>query len=198
MVAMGMALVTTELSVQASLVTSGTVYWPENLGNQPELQVAYSVNVDMANLYTYSYTFTVGTLAGTGFTATTISSPYNGNPVNAFTIDTPFSSTIANISSVAGGFGQLTVNNSITWSYLGAFGIAAPQLSDTVSFTSSYGPGLNGGRGNDGSPSVAWSTTPGSLVAAPVPEASTVMAGALMLLPFGIGAIRSLRKDRTA
>lgn len=32
----------------------------------------------------------------------------------------------------------------------------------------------------------------------PVPEPSTVVAGALMLLPFGIGAIRSLRKDRTA
>ena len=31
-----------------------------------------------------------------------------------------------------------------------------------------------------------------------VPEPSTVVAGALMLLPFGIGAIRSLRKDRTA
>jgi len=33
---------------------------------------------------------------------------------------------------------------------------------------------------------------------APIPEPTTVMAGALMLLPFGIGAIRSLRKDRTA
>ena len=35
-------------------------------------------------------------------------------------------------------------------------------------------------------------------ILAPVPEPSTVVAGALMLLPFGIGAIRSLRKDRTA
>jgi hypothetical protein len=33
---------------------------------------------------------------------------------------------------------------------------------------------------------------------APVPEASTVMAGALMVLPLGIGAIRALRKERTA
>jgi len=40
------------------------------------------------------------------------------------------------------------------------------------------------------------SDTPKGL--APVPEPSTVVAGALMLLPFGIGAIRSLRKDRTA
>ncbi len=34
------------------------------------------------------------------------------------------------------------------------------------------------------------------LTPAPVPEASTMVAGALMLLPFGIGAIRSLRKER--
>ena len=33
---------------------------------------------------------------------------------------------------------------------------------------------------------------------APVPEPTTVLAGALMLLPFGVGAIRSLRKERAA
>jgi hypothetical protein len=32
--------------------------------------------------------------------------------------------------------------------------------------------------------------------AAPVPEPTTIAAGALMLLPFGIGAIRSIRKAR--
>jgi hypothetical protein len=36
-----------------------------------------------------------------------------------------------------------------------------------------------------------------SLTPAPVPEASTMLAGALLLLPLGIGAIRSLRKERT-
>ncbi len=36
----------------------------------------------------------------------------------------------------------------------------------------------------------------GAPILAPVPEPSTVVAGALMLLPFGIGAIRSLRKER--
>ncbi len=39
-------------------------------------------------------------------------------------------------------------------------------------------------------------TVQGHLV--PVPEASTVFAGALMLLPLGIGAIRALRKERLA
>lgn len=32
----------------------------------------------------------------------------------------------------------------------------------------------------------------------PVPEPSTIMAGAMLLLPFGIGAFRSLRKSRKA
>jgi hypothetical protein len=35
-------------------------------------------------------------------------------------------------------------------------------------------------------------------VPAAVPEASTVMAGALMLLPLGFGAVRALRRERTA
>lgn len=34
--------------------------------------------------------------------------------------------------------------------------------------------------------------------ASPVPEASTVFASALMLLPLGVGAIRALRKERDA
>lgn len=33
---------------------------------------------------------------------------------------------------------------------------------------------------------------------APVPEANTIVAGALMLLPLGIGAVRAIRKERTA
>jgi hypothetical protein len=38
----------------------------------------------------------------------------------------------------------------------------------------------------------------GAVIYAPVPEPTTIAAGALMLLPFGIGALRSLRKDRVA
>ena len=39
---------------------------------------------------------------------------------------------------------------------------------------------------------------PGAMsILAPVPEPTTFVAGALMLLPLGIGAVRSLRKERT-
>lgn len=40
-------------------------------------------------------------------------------------------------------------------------------------------------------------TIPGTGRSTPVPEASTVFAGALMLLPLGVGAIRALRKEKT-
>jgi hypothetical protein len=53
-----------------------------------------------------------------------------------------------------------------------AFGLSYGQIQDNFS-----------GQGN---------------ILAPVPEANTVVAGALMLLPLGIGAVRALRKERTA
>jgi hypothetical protein len=100
---------------------------------------------------------------------------------------------------VVWNYGQTTYNNIPGYPNGLTLGIAAP-LTDTVSFTSAYGPTFGGASGNDGAPSVSWSSaSPNGTpvpVPAPVPEASTVMAGALMLLPFGIGAIRSLRKER--
>ncbi len=48
---------------------------------------------------------------------------------------------------------------------------------------------------DNGSP-YDYNTGYATITPAPVPEASTMVAGALMLLPFGIGAIRSLRKER--
>jgi hypothetical protein len=35
------------------------------------------------------------------------------------------------------------------------------------------------------------------LLSSPVPEPSTIVAGALLLLPFGVGTLRSLRRTRT-
>ncbi len=52
--------------------------------------------------------------------------------------------------------------------------------------------------GNNASVDNSVSANTTDLAPTPVPEASTVMAGALMVLPLGIGAIRALRKERTA
>jgi len=181
-------------TAQATITTvipSTTAYMTQGTGNQPELQVIYSVSFDsVSSLYTYSYAFTVGNLVSSVFTPTTL------NPVTSFTVDTTFSLSIGNITSLNGGIATLYANNNITWNY------GTAQNTDTVTYTSMFPPVLGGGSGNDGAPSVSWSVTnPGGSpipIPAPVPEASTIMAGALMLLPLGIGAVRALRKERIA
>jgi len=180
MVAAGMALAATERSAEANL--SGTAYLTQGSSSQPDLQVVYSA-ID-TSVWTYTYTFTVGNWNGTTFTATT------ANPANAFAVDASFINP-GSPTSAAGGVSTI-YSGYINWVY------STAENSDTVSFTSNYGPTLGGASGNDGAPSVSWSATNpgGTLVAVPVPEASTVVAGALMLLPFGIGAVRSLRKER--
>jgi hypothetical protein len=65
----------------------------------------------------------------------------------------------------------------------------APVTSVFVVDTSSTWYGGNIGSVQDGA-------TANPPILAPVPEPSTVVAGILMLLPFGIGAVRSLRKER--
>lgn len=50
--------------------------------------------------------------------------------------------------------------------------------------------------GNNGQIQDSFSASGNILV--PVPEANTIVAGALMLLPLGIGAVRALRKERVA
>lgn len=53
---------------------------------------------------------------------------------------------------------------------------------------------------NDDAVSGGWSDNVGSLTVSlsPVPEPTTIIAGALALLPFGVTALRSLRKRQLA
>jgi hypothetical protein len=60
------------------------------------------------------------------------------------------------------------------------------------------GAGTTGGFGGYLVPYIDGTLTVSSVAPVPVPEASTMLAGALMLLPFGVGAVRSLRKERKA
>src|SRR5215469_5586925 len=82
-------------TAQATITTvipSTTAYMTQGTGNQPELQVIYSVSFNtVSSLYTYSYAFTVGNLVSSVFTPTTL------NPVTSFTVDTTFSLSIGNI-----------------------------------------------------------------------------------------------------
>jgi hypothetical protein len=170
------ALLAVADSTQAQVVLSGTSTWANTgaTGPNPDLTVAYSV-FDASGLYTYSYTLTVAA----------------SNPVNGFTVDASF------VNPGSANLGGLIANGFVVWTFVPG------TTSTTVSFTSNFAPTLGGGSAFDGVPSVAWSATASQnggseLIAVPVPEASTVMAGALMVLPLGIGAIRALRKERTA
>lgn len=69
--------------------------------------------------------------------------------------------------------------------YLGGQAADLPTASETI-----YGDAGTGQYGISGF--VAFNVTP-----SPVPEAPTIIAGALMLLPLGVGAIRAVRKERT-
>jgi len=70
--------------------------------------------------------------------------------------------------------------------------VGADVTTDTVGFTSPLAPGLATFtlNGDD----ILWGSPPP--IPAPVPEASTIFAGAMMLLPFGIGTFRAIRKNR--
>lgn len=122
-------------------------------------------------------------------------------------------------SDVLTGVGQ--TGSYATVSGLALTGSAAPSASGnfatyavfggTVTFTDGGSGLLNGGANSDflavlttdqffadsyGQIQDNFSASGPTL--APVPEANTVVAGALMLLPLGIGAVRALRKERTA
>jgi hypothetical protein len=106
-----------------------------------------------------------------------------------------FSSTVdvANMSGNVAPKAAFTQNSGASyikflWNPDG-LGVGAPINSTVVVATGSltYGGIIAG---------VSDGTTANVPILAPVPEPSTVVAGILMLLPFGIGAVRSLRKER--
>jgi hypothetical protein len=144
-------------------------------------------------IYTYTYNFTYGQGTGVGFVA-------GSEELAEFDIDASY-----------------VIPGSLTGDAFGFSGIAPGYVywkydsvaSDTVSYQSNIGPGYGGAdafdyndpsgeltSGNVGGSAVAVPTPASGIV--PVPEASTVMAGAMMLLPLGMGVVRVLRKQRTA
>jgi len=85
--------------------------------------------------------------------------------------------------------GENTLGGTVTFENgdLGTGGISdyLAVFTDVTAFGLSYGQ-------------IQDSLSAQGTILAPVPEANTVVAGALMLLPLGIGAVRALRKERTA
>jgi hypothetical protein len=97
-------------------------------------------------------------------------------------------------STFAPSTGSLSLSSIINYSWSSAVGGGTFYVvvgTSATSYTDGTATVQDGGA--SGNLTVL---TPGTMPV-PVPEASTVVAGVLMLLPLGIGALRACRKERT-
>lgn len=189
-------------SAQAQIVSDGSAtFTSAGSGTQT---VNYFVYFS-GGVYTYAYEFTASALIG--------EFEVNANPALVSTVLGSGAGTIASLASAnsatlggltAGFTGASTTYTSVNTAsgFIQWNNIPSVNGNLAYGFTSIYGPTQGTGSVIDGGTG-PWGDNPGSggtpiPVPAPVPEASTVMAGALMLLPLGIGALRALRKERTA
>ena len=159
---------------------------PSTTGGGPgtTLTVDYSVDLSLAGIYTYSYIL--------------------HNPITDTTNPDQFSVTFnavvpTSVLTTSGGtFSFVNTGSSVNW----VLSPVAPGVSSGVlSFTSLLRPTLGNAGANDSNPPAPWSTIHAGgvevAVPAPVPEPTTMIAGALLLLPFGASTLRMLRR-RTA
>ncbi|HTR40309.1 MAG TPA: hypothetical protein VMH87_01665 [Pseudomonadales bacterium] len=104
--------------------------------------------------------------------------------------------SIGTTPSASGNFGTVLLgNDNVTFQQTAGLQGVSDYLvieTDATAFGDSYSQ-VAGSLNTTGGAFAAQGPT-----TAPVPEANTMFAGALMLLPLGIGAIRALRKQRTA
>jgi hypothetical protein len=73
------------------------------------------------------------------------------------------------------------------------------KQSIVLGFSSLLGPTWGNGQAADSVPPSPWDTvTGGTFIPVPVPEPTTMIAGAMLLLPFAASTLRMVRKNRTA
>jgi len=174
-IAAAVALLASERSAQADVIIPPTTEIYNPVSAAP-LAITYGVT-ESGGLYTYTYALT--SFLPVAYLTSFVIGGF-GTPI--------FTPTLT-ITESSGGVG--TVNaDSVQWSWAAAQLILNPVLS----YTSDFGPVLSPFSVLDDGAS--WSSPPNIPAPAGVPEASTVLAGALMILPLGVGALRTLRKER--
>jgi hypothetical protein len=203
MMAAAAALLAIGSSAQAQIVWSGTASMVV-MGESP-IAVNYFVYLS-GGTYTYAYEFDAPVALG----------EFEVNVGNGSYISSVLASGVNTISTIASANSATlgatltsdftTASTTYTTSSVGSTSVqwqnnpSATEGDYAFGFTSRFGPTPGSGSIIDDTVG-PWGDNSGGNpipVPAPVPEASTVMAGALMLLPLGIGAVRALRKERTA
>jgi len=175
--------------VKASIVIPSTsVTWAGQ--TDPTTTVGVNFNVtDNSGIYTYSYTVTDNAPAD--------------KPLTSFEVDL-FAGAAASITvpTAPAGYAYYDNGTTVTWSSTGVTPlVAGGGGSATLTFTSTLAPGYDSGSAIDDGPG-PWGPAgkPALFVPSPVvvPEPTTLIAGALLVLPFGASTLRGLRKNRAA
>ncbi|HTR40308.1 MAG TPA: hypothetical protein VMH87_01660 [Pseudomonadales bacterium] len=203
MAAAGAALALTTVASQAQLqISSGTTALANISANVLTLG-NFGITGDSSLVGSFGGTFSINvpaTALGGGFYSSTI------NGTQTLRIDTGagdpngYLTALVTLISINNSGGINTPNVQINLSNIQYTGSGDADLAYLATSTLGYlelttQVGYNAGTQQ-------WTTAPGGATysgqLAPVPEANTVIAGALMLLPLGIGAVRAIRKERVA
>lgn len=178
--AVAMMLAVMGISARAQIIPPTTVTFEGQSGGAPlpnyQLAITYEVT-ESAGLYTYTYTL--------------VTTP--GEPLLSFTLGGNVDPVYTQ-SALISNPGMSAISGFTANTFVFGWGLPQDITSDTVAYTSPYGPTMATFTVNDDD--IVW-TSPASIPApAPVPEAPTVLAAAMMILPFGVAAFRALRKER--
>jgi hypothetical protein len=190
--AVALAITAAAPSAQATLNQEASGSGDLVFGSTSTIDVSYDVVFDSStSLYTYLYSFT----------------PIPGDNIGQFTINAMYVNSVLTAGTPVAG-SPYTLIGSITDSGT-SFGNVSwvwnPYTANEqlVGFTSLFGPTAGAGSLNDDTTG-PWGDNPssgGTPITVPgsaVPEPSTFLVAASMLLPLGFGTVRTLRKARLA
>jgi hypothetical protein len=168
------------LSVRAQIIIPSATVTFNALSNPGyQLSITYEVT-DTGGLYTYSYDLV--TTPAVKLTSFTI-----GGTPDPVDID---SVAIQNAGGI--DFGNSgAIDGSIDF----AWDLNPGTTSSDVSYTSTNAPTMATFTVNDDG--LEWGSPASIPAPTAVPEAPTILAGALMILPLGVAGFRALRRDRS-
>jgi hypothetical protein len=181
-----------------------------------DLVLDYSVGSDTVNLTPSSDTATFASYQNNSGTLDLVSGVAQTINLNTVTFRTGNSGFLhqtvtdaASRSLTVSGFGTQSISQNVSDMVSFFDDVLTLEAGAPVIFTSSLGtltftpdaaPSVNGTHSGEtisetSKATVLFTANPNPTVVTPVPEASTIIAGGLILLPFGLSVLRGLRKS---